>query len=333
MFTNSSKRNCVYASVTNYEKTLKYKNLIFLLVLFSFGGYCQGTFYFDCKVEANRFSELENLNDVAEKNLKDYVFFLNPQIALTNTESAELIFNKSNLDLLSKNEVRFYIQSNSSYDTLTVLGFSLIYYEKDIKTLFYMLPLITFENNISRSKYVSLTEVPYYSLREHLKDDRKLSYLNLELKINQDFDVLMPSYYLFTCPEVPIYYEPYNESSKLKNRWDAHKFISNSDSIDITYNNFPFPKTIKFTLNSSVHFDSLVEYNKYEWNTNKMSNLKIALKYDNIGLEFKSNKKTKTFWALNDNVQYYLKRNSSFQIATEIYFRSAIRNKLNAIYY
>lgn len=57
----------------------------------------------------------------------------------------------------------------------------------------------------------------------------------------------------------------------------------------------------------------------------------VSFNYEHIGLEFKSYNESKTFWVVNEDVQYYLRRYNMFKIATQLFFSSAIRNKFTLL--
>lgn len=306
---------------------LKLSILTFLFTLAALFAESQNLFYFDYQIDSSRFNDLEKVNINAERNFKSFVFFDTPRIALTNSEAKELITDKSQYILDSKNEIRVYIQFNSSFDTLKILGYSTIYYIDDKSKIFYMLPLKVIELYVKPSTYMSITEVLYYSLRDFMKSgiDHRLIPIDYELK--NEFEILKPFFYSFTQAEWRLYRDPFNEESMIKDRMEPHKFVSNSDSIYTSYNEFPFPEKIKYTLSTQVYLDSNIKFSSHELHYNNMSNMVVYFNYKHIGLEFKSNGITKSYWAFKNDIHYFINRNKTYRIACQLYFSSAIRSK------
>jgi len=328
---NPQRHHTVTVSKNHPNLTLRLLTILFTLATVDV--FTQSIFYFDYQIDSSKFAQLEKMNNTAEKSYEDYVFFESPMIPLANSETKELLAKKSKLDLNYKNEIRAYIKFNDSFDTLKVLGYSLINYVKNKPIILYMLPLISIEHNTEPSDYMTITEVLYYSLRDYMKSGTKHRLIPAEYDLKNEFEILKPFFYSFTDAEWRLYRDPFNNESIVQDRMEAHHFVSNGDSIYISYNKFPIPEKMKFIFDTKVHLDSRIEYNHYEWHSNNMTNMLITFDFENIGLEFKSKNEIRSYWALYNDIQSFINRNETYKVACNLFFSEAIRNKFIAVEY
>lgn len=301
--------------------------IICYTLLFQLCGFTQNIMYFDYKLEPDRFAELEKLMRDAEIQIDEYEFAVNPYRYITNSETKSILEAKSKINLVNKSEARFYLEINPTYDTLIFVGVSIIFYDDDNRSTYYMLPTRTLEKNLSASRYMSYTEIPYYSLKGFLKEGNIYNEMIVEHLVNSEYSLLSQSFYLFTCPEMVLYSKPNNLESEILPRRLVREFIGDNESFDYNRKNFPAPETFKYLLSTSVYLDTVEEassgYNFY----NNESNLKVAINYEQVGVEYTVEGTTRTFWTETKYAFDYLTEYSSFQLYTELLYRSALFNK------
>lgn len=310
---------------------MKFK-LAFIFILFChFKNTAQNVFFFDINVNNEVLQQLDTYQSPAEKEIDKYVFFENPNIELPKLETIKTIEDKRKENLKQAGSIRIYLHLNTSFDTLIILGFSNNYKALnqslpfDSVKRYYMLSLISFETNLNSNQYQNLIEILTTLLKSHLKSDKLYDFENVRYHYLTHYKVLDPAFYLFTCPEVNIYYSPYDKSTILKNRREAHDFISNNNSFYISYNSFPSPKEILFTIRTKQVIDSTESINSNKQYIESLSNIKIEVNYEYIGLKYQSEDSTKVFWTNKDEVINYLNRWPSFYKAIDLFYFSAVR--------
>ena len=311
-------------------KSFKFFNTIFILI-FSQSVIAQSYLYIDVKPTRDQIILMENAETLLEKNMDNIEVFSDPTFQLS-TKQAELILQTKRITLKSPS-FRIYIHPTNTYDTLTILGFSRNYFnkksEKENDTTLQQLsliPLIIFENILPEKTYNQLitTLVDLVSVY-YENHDTSTYFKSVSFKINNESNILASSFYLFTCPEVYLYQNPYNKDSKL-GLSSTHEFIDQDGML--LYEKFPLPQEILFSINFKVKHDTIPRPNLH-YNYHNFSNLKLIINYEHIGLKYTVNRTTKTFWAEKDDIFNYLKEYKIFQVGMEFYLMSAIFKSLN----
>lgn len=297
----------------------------------------QGVFYIDVEPSSEQIIFLEKIEKLSEKNIDNLDFFRNSEIPLLTDEEIELHLKlKRNNEDLKQSSYRIYFYSAETYDTLTIVGLSRNYkqqlYEennlnKDIQL--WLVPIIAYQRITTKKDYNKLSKMLHELFTNHFKSIEPTTDFNsLSLQISEESSSLASSFYLFTCPEVYIFKNPYDPQSEITG-FGIHDFISPNH--ELTYHKFPLPKKIHFSIiveskqdNSTSTTKPLKSISSNMYN----SNLKFIIHCDNIGVTYTNStqSKTQTFWAKKDYVYDYLKDFKVFQLSMDFYLMSALHN-------
>lgn len=315
----------------NYFK-LKTTFLLASFLFFSSSSIAKGIFFFDQTIEKENQKLYSSINSEVEKNVSKYIFYETPFIQLTKAETAKILTARHKQNLDPNNKIRIYVEINNGYDSLRIIGFSSLFLIKDSTSkpynseyFNYFIPLVDLENNLAKEVYSKLVSNLINELNNHLTENKLSNYKNTSFKIKDGLDILDASFFLFTCPEVYHYNEPFNMESKTKDNREAHKFISNNRAMSIDYQDFPTPSSIGFALKTSLITSEHSNSNSNYYNIKSMSNIVLTVSYDFIGLTFENENQKRTFWAEKNYVFDYLKSETNFLQAVDLYYKSSIR--------
>lgn len=311
----------------------KLKTTFFLasFLLFSSSSIAKGIFFFDQTIEKENQKLYSSINSEVEKNVSKYIFYETPFIQLTKAETAKILTARQKQNL-AINKIRIYVEINNGYDSLRIIGFSSLFLIKDSTSkpynseyFNYFIRLNDLENGLAKEMYSKLVSNLINELNNHLTENKLSNYKNTSYKIKDGLDILDASFFLFTCPEVYHYNEPFNMESKTKDNREANKFISNNGAMSVDYQDFPTPSSIDFALKTSLITSEHSNSNSNYYNIKSMSNTVLVISYDFIGLTFENENQKKTFWAEKNYVFDYLKSETNFLQVVDLYYKSSIR--------
>jgi len=303
---------------------LKITSFFFIIVTFTsnsyghFGDY----FYYDILVTDNDQKILNEVIKDAERKIEEYVFLKGAFGYLSKEDVSEIVHRKKTDVIPNSDSIRIYIQFNSTYDTLKIIGLSQLFRNK---IEYFMIPLISFETNLKTKDYKLLDDLVIKKSNEYFQ---QASFKKFSFDFKRSYSFLNSSFYLFTCAEVYLFEEPFNKNSEIKNRWEAHDYISKNQTIDISYYDFPNPQYIYFALKTSSLKDTIPPTSDY-LNFKAISNTNIVIDYEYIGLSFDINNVNRTFWAETDYIESYLKDFNQFQTAIRFFYMTSIRDNLS----
>ncbi len=300
-------------------------NILFFLLLSSYIN-ARNIFFFDHLVNEKEQDFYRFLDQTAEKDISKYTFFKNPNIQLTKDELSSLLINKNNKKFEHSGKVRIYIEATNNFSELKILGFSNIFniYNSNEEMVFYTLPIIEFENSLSKIDYNKLVKNMESALKHVLTVNKSYNCINTSYSIKNDYKIFSSSYYLFTCPEVYHFNKPFDYDSK-KISASAHNFISNNNTINIDYQHFPSPVSMDFGLTTNIVICDYEKPNNYNSINAPLTNISLTISFEFIGLTFQVNNEEKTIWAETKYVFNYLKSDTSFIEISNIYYKESIR--------
>lgn len=304
---------------------------ILLILIISKLSFCQGIltegiYFVDISPSKSDLSELSKYADLSENNSNNYILYNSHGWGITEIELQPIVEDKSRKSFPLDKKVRLYIGLTDSFDNLNILGFSMIYNESvsDSGTEIYFIhPIESFEKNLEQIKYQNLITLIFRYLNLHLTQDKSLNCENTVYDLKVNYNILDPSFYLFTCPETYLYRLPFDQESRISPR-GVQQFISNKDSINLEYLNFPSPLDVRFAFKTELHevkISSNVQVPDY---LRGSSNVKLVIKQEYIGLSFRVENTTKVFWAEKNYIDSYLYMNRNYFLAMELFYKLSI---------
>lgn len=282
----------------------------------------QTIFYADLKPSESDLLELVKFAEEYERN-GSYFHYDEYGYGLVKSEYEYIKQAKSQKPLNPSENLRIYVWLPDSFDTLYILGYSLIYNIEELKSSIYFIhSLESFQNHLTTKDFESLLDILNRNIIQFITVDKAIECVNTTYEFKENYNILDPCFYLFTCPEVYLYERPFDSNPRAD--WEAHNFISNKKSVEIDYYNFPTPSNVRFALITKQIVSKSASEQIPDW-IKLESNVALVLEQKFVGLTFINKSETKIFWAEKSYIDEYLKDFPTFFVAMDLFYKMSIR--------
>lgn len=286
---------------------------------------------------------LEEIEKLSEKNMDECMVRKTPSWKLNSEELEQLQVEKKKNKKHKLNSFRLYIDVTKDYDQLKIIGFSRNYaplttehsfagffnlpLEQPQPERYWFVPLISYENILSDTKFNEVTQTLIQLIEGHLSNlDTATSFKTASFSGINQFVVLHKDIYSFTSPEMTVFADPYDIKTKF-DPWVPNRIMAEKYGRTWDLPLFPNPTEMLFALKFELVRENF-KPGDHKHHPYYMTNIMFRVDYDYIGLRFNINDKIHTFWAEKNLIHKYNKERPDglFAESMKLFYKTALRS-------